>query len=122
MGLVMSKVYQVIERIDYDFDETLGIFSTREKALEYLSGRKKTIFHHVATIERDDMTMRYDTWNMFVSNHYPSFFGSNVIESVDVGVTEGNDGIGYRAPDGRLVEYDTLRYLIEEYELDEGKA
>ena len=116
------KVYQVIERIDYDFDETLGIFSTRKKALEYLAGRKKTIFHHVATIERDDMTMRYDTWNMFVSNFHPSFFGSDVIESVDVGVTEGKDGIGHRTPDGRLVECNSLKYLIDEYELDEGKA
>ena len=118
----MTKVYQVIERTDCEYDNTLGIFSTSEKALEYLAGRKKTIFHHVATVEQGDMTIRYDTWNMFISNYYPSFFGSDVIESVDVGATEGKDGIGHRAPDGRLVDYDTLKYLIYEYELDKGKA
>jgi hypothetical protein len=126
MGLVMAKVYQVIERIDWEYDNTLGIFTTREKALEYLAGRKKTIYHHVGVLEHDGWMKPYDVWNFFCRNYLMELSSDiscdDIVESLEVGVTETEEGLCYCTPDGAIVDRGTYQFFIEEYELDKGEA
>ena len=114
------RVY-VVQRSDDNYCEywrAIAVFSTKERALEFLKGKTIEIYHHVGMYETSiGREMSYDEWRSRKTPYYSGVFKHEVTECMTVGVTERGGVVGYYAPDGMRVSAED-EYDIEAFEVD----
>ena len=123
------KVYMVHSESgkysDWTYD-VRGIFSTVEKAVEYIESQAMTVYRHVGAKYGMTDTMRYDEWYVekLPFTHKSVYFQQidKVIDKRDI-IPTSTDGRTFRyvMPDGKVNEaswWDWDNYYIDEYEVD----
>lgn len=123
----MAKAYLVTSACrGWEYIETsvCGVFSSYEKARNYVDGHDITVYHHKLTKQNGDWYKNIDEWSEYDDSTEDDDFmwdGYAPFETRQVyPVTNDDEHFFYVLPDGREIDDWSYvnRYHIKEYEVD----